>query len=170
MSSNAVQSPGVHRPAVPETIPRGALIAIGTLVALSVAVTAAVRLSGVDVREPDAAAVQTRALHFRDLPDGGVAVLDANRSTEVVRLQGEQGFVRGALRALVRERRLRGLNETEPFYLIGRADGRLTLEDRATGQRINLESFGAMHAREFGRLLDAPQPAVTPVTTPGEKS
>ncbi|MCA3217221.1 MAG: photosynthetic complex assembly protein PuhC [Burkholderiales bacterium] len=151
MNSSTLTSTKAH---APETIPRGALIAIGVLLALTVAATAAVRLSGVDVRAPDAAALQTRALHFQDLPDGGVAVLATDRQTEVARLQGEQGFVRGALRALVRERRLRGLDQTEPFYLIGRADGRLTLEDRATGQRINLESFGPMHAREFGRLLD----------------
>src|SRR5512147_54758 len=88
------------KPHAPETIPRGALIAIGILVTLSIAATAAVRLSGVDVRAPDAAALQTRALHFQDLPDGGVAVLAADRHTEVARLQGEQGFVRGALRAL----------------------------------------------------------------------
>ncbi len=154
MSSNVA-----NRPHVAETIPRGALIAIGILVALSIAATAAVRLSGIDVREPDAPALQTRALHFADLPDGGVAVLDADGKTQVVRLEGEQGFVRGSLRALVRERRLRGISQDEPFYLVGRADGRLTLEDRATGQRIDLESFGQMHAREFGRLLDNSGPA-----------
>jgi putative photosynthetic complex assembly protein len=165
MSSNTLTP---TKPHAPETVPRGALIAIGILVALSIAATAAVRLSGVDVRVPDAAAVHTRALHFQDLPDGGVAVLAADRQTEVARLQGEQGFVRGALRALVRERRLRGLDQTEPFYLIGRADGRLTLEDRATGQRINLESFGPMHAREFGRLLDGPHTGATAAQSVGQ--
>lgn len=139
-----------------ETVPRGALVAIGILLALVIAATAAVRLSGVNVRAPDAATLASRALFFEDRSNGSVAVLDADRRTVVAVLEGEQGFVRGALRALARERRARGLDQSEPFWLLGRADGRLTLEDRATGQRIDLESFGAMHASAFGRLLQQP--------------
>ncbi|MBC7781542.1 MAG: photosynthetic complex assembly protein PuhC, partial [Proteobacteria bacterium] len=39
--------------------------------------------------------------------------------------------------------------------LIGRADGRLTLADPATGQRIDLESFGPTNAAVFARLIVA---------------
>jgi integrase len=73
----------------------------------------------------------------------------------VVVVAGEQGFLRGALRALARERSLRGLGPEHPFLLIGRADGRLTLEDPATGQRVDLESFGPTNAGVFRRLLTA---------------
>jgi putative photosynthetic complex assembly protein len=75
----------------------------------------------------------------------------------------------GALRALARERKIRGLDGSAPFLLIGRADGRLTLEDPATGQRIDLESFGPMHAGTFARLLALPvqpnAPSHGPATT-----
>ena len=37
--------------------------------------------------------------------------------------------------------------------LIGRADGRLTLADPATGARIDLEAFGPTNAGVFARLL-----------------
>jgi putative photosynthetic complex assembly protein len=73
-------------------------------------------------------------------------------------VHGEQGFLRGALRSLVRERRRRGGDASAPFTLIGRADGRLTLADATTGQRIDLESFGPTNAAVFARWL-----------TPGEK-
>jgi hypothetical protein len=47
---------------------------------------------------------------------------------------GTQGFLRGALRALVRERRQHGLGDEQPFRLLAHPDGRLTLEDPATGR------------------------------------
>lgn len=144
-----------------DTLPRGVLLSIGALVLATLMAVAAVRLSGIDVREPDAAAAQTRALNFEDRPDGGIDVIDADSGQLVDTLHGENGFVRGALRALARERKLRGLGQSQPFVLIGRADGRLTLEDPATGQRIDLESFGPMHAGAFARLL---QPSSSPTT------
>jgi putative photosynthetic complex assembly protein len=134
-------------------VPRGVLIAIGLLLLLSLLSTAAVRWSGVSVREPDAAASATMRLHFQDRSDGSIAVLDAASGSEIERVHNEGGFLRGALRALARERRLRGLGAEQPFELIGRADGRLTLVDPATGERIDLESFGPTNAGVFAQLL-----------------
>lgn len=141
-------------------MPRGPLLGIGALVVASLVAVTAVRLSGVPIRAPDAEPTATRALRFEDRPDGGVAVIDARDGRTVDVVTGEQGFLRGALRALARERALRGLGPGQPFLLIGRADGRLTLEDPATGQRVDLESFGPTNAGVFARLLalDAPRP------------
>jgi putative photosynthetic complex assembly protein len=142
-----------------DIVPSGVLKGIGLLLLTSVAAVAAVRLSGIDIREPDAPAVETRALRFEDRPDGSIAVIDADSRQTVTQIAEEGGFIRGALRALARERKLRGLDGTQPFLLIGRADGRLTLQDPATGQRIDLESFGPMHAGSFARLLSSPPTA-----------
>ena len=136
-----------------DAVPSGVLKAIGLLLLASLVAVTAVRLSGVDIRAPDAAAVETRALRFEDRPDGSIAVIDFDRQQVVARISGEGGFIRGALRALARERKLRGLDGAQPFLLIARADGRLTLEDPASGQRIDLESFGPLHAGAFARLL-----------------
>ena len=68
-------------------------------------------------------------------------------------LQGEQGFVRGTLRALTRERYSRGIGSELPFDLIARVDGRVTLIDPSTGQRVDLESFGPTNTAEFSRFL-----------------
>jgi putative photosynthetic complex assembly protein len=142
-------------------MPRAPLFGIaGVLLATLIAVSA-VRVSGVPIRAPDAEPAQTRLLRFEDRPDGSVAVIEARENRPLVTLTGEHGFLRGALRALSRERTKRGLGPEQPFELIGRADGRLTLVDPATGERIDLESFGPTNAGVFARLLDldAPRPA-----------
>ncbi|HRC38442.1 MAG: photosynthetic complex assembly protein PuhC [Rubrivivax sp.] len=144
-------------PAAPaaDTMPRGPLMAIGALLLVTLVGVAAVRLSGADIREPDAAAVATRSLRFEDRPDGSVAVLDAVSGRQFHAIQGEAGFLRGALRAMARERRKQGLGSAPAFELIARADGRLTLSDPATGERVDLESFGPTNAGAFAQLLTA---------------
>jgi putative photosynthetic complex assembly protein len=134
-------------------LPRGLLIAMISLVLVSLAGVSAVRLSGVEIRSPDAGTVVSRSLRFADLPDGGISVVDAKSGEEVQRVQGEGGFLRGALRVMSRERRMRGLGPEAPFELLGRADGRLTLVDPATAVRIDLESFGPTNAGAFVGLL-----------------
>jgi putative photosynthetic complex assembly protein len=144
-----------------DDMPRGPLLAIAALLALVVLSVTGVRLSGLSIHEPDAPAVAVRALRFEDRADGSIAVLDARSGAQVESLHGEGGFVRGALRALARERRKHDLGAEAPFELIGRADGRLTLNDPATGMRIDLESFGPANASAFVRLMTAP-PAAAP--------
>jgi len=134
-------------------IPRRALVAIGASLAVILVLVASVRLSGVDIRTPDAAPVSTLELRFEDRPDGSVAVIDAGRNQLLDTVVGEAGFLRGALRGLARERRKLGLGPEQPFQLIGRADGRLTLVDPATSQRIDLESFGPTNAAVFMRFM-----------------
>ena len=96
-----------------------------------------------------------RALHFEDRPNGDVAVVDAQDRREVARFSGEQGFLRGALRTLARERLRRGMGPSEPFILTGHANGRMTLSDPTTGTRIALESFGPSNLAVFAPLRDA---------------
>ena len=62
--------------------PRRALIALGTLLLVTVLGAATVRMAGVDIRTPDAAAAFTRELRFEDRPDGSVAVVDARSVSE----------------------------------------------------------------------------------------
>jgi putative photosynthetic complex assembly protein len=135
---------------------RHALLAVGVLLAGTMLSVATVRQTGSSARTPDAPAAAVRALRFEDRPDGSVAVIDHARGAELERVQGEAGFLRGALRALARERQRRGLGPAQPFELIGRADGRLTLADPATGERLDLESFGPTNAAVFARLLTLP--------------
>jgi putative photosynthetic complex assembly protein len=129
-----------------------ALIAVGGLAALILFVADFVD-SGKLTREADAQAVITKQLRFEDRSDGSIAVVSAPDGRVVKVIEGEAGFVRGILRAMARERRIKEVNQTIPFELIARADGRLTLVDPATGNRIDLESFGKDNVIEFAVLL-----------------
>jgi putative photosynthetic complex assembly protein len=153
MSHTALPDSDALRPRPADVLPRGVLLAIGVLVLVSLAGTAVVRLSGLNIREPDARTVATRALRFDDGADGSVVITDGSTGQPVARISGEQGFLRGTLRAMARERRRSGLDAGPAFQLVARADGRLTLLDPATGQRIDLESFGPTNAAVFARLL-----------------
>jgi putative photosynthetic complex assembly protein len=124
------------------------------LAMLTLSVVGLQRLIGGPATEADPVTWQ-RALHFEDRPNGDVAVLDAQDRQEVARFQGEQGFLRGALRTLARERLRRGMGPSEPFLLSGHSNGRLTLSDPATGTRIALESFGPSNVAVFAPLRDA---------------
>jgi putative photosynthetic complex assembly protein len=129
------------------------LWAAGALVLAALAGTSIVRLSGINISTPDAAAVVTRELRFEDRSDGSIAVFDARSQRQIDTVRGQAGFVRGTLRGLARERIRSGIGAAPPFELIGRADGRLTLVDPSTGRRVDLESFGPTNAAEFARLL-----------------
>jgi putative photosynthetic complex assembly protein len=142
-------------PAAAELLPPTVLKAIGALVLVSLAGTAVVRLTGVNIREPDAPTVASRMLRFADGADGSVLIYDASSGEQAARITGEQGFLRGAMRAMARERRAVGAGAQPAFELISRADGRLTLVDPVTHQRIDLESFGPTNAATFARLLPA---------------
>jgi len=142
-------------------VPRGALAAAGVLIALTLATVAAFRISGVDpiaqVPEPEAD-VDARELRFEDRPDGAVAVYETGGAAGAERLvhvvePGAGGFIRGVLRSLARARRASGISPEHPFQLIEQADGRLLLEDPATGQRIYLQAFGPTNVESFRTLM-----------------
>ncbi len=104
---------------------------------------------------PDATPVDSRDLVFEDQADGSITVYDArDGATAGVIAPGGDGFLRGTLRALARERRLLGIGDAPPFRITLWDDGGLSLRDLSTGQRIDLRAFGASNAEAFARLLE----------------
>jgi putative photosynthetic complex assembly protein len=136
-----------------ETVPRQAVIALGAVLAATLIAVATVRLSGVEIRTPDAPTAAQRSLRFEDGPAGSVVVIDAKTGAVIEEVTGEAGFLRGSLRALVRERKKRDIGAGPAFELIARTDGRLTLADPATGERLDLESFGPTNSAVYRRWL-----------------
>ena len=147
-ATSATTSAALHAP-----IAARAGWVLGAVVLATLLGVTAVRVSGTRIQEPDAASVSTRLLRFDDGPQGSVRVFDGRTGQHLQDLHGEQGFLRGALRALARERRMRELGPALPFELNARADGRLTLIDTATQARVDLESFGPTNAAVFARML-----------------
>lgn len=107
---------------------------------------------------PGQAPATARDLRFEDLSDGAIRVRDARTGAEIAWLEpGSNAFVRGTLRALVRDRRKEELGAETPFRLTAWPDGRLTLEDPATGRHVALEAFGVTNAGAFHRFLTTDQ-------------
>lgn len=99
--------------------------------------------------------LRERLLRFEDAPEGAVLVRDAQDGRLLQRFAAaEGGFVRGTLRALVRERRQEELGAQAPFRVAAWADGQLTLEDMATGRIVDLTAFGMTNATVFSHLLN----------------
>ena len=140
-------------------VPRGALIALGAMVAATLVAVAAAQLTGIgQQRLPATATIATRALTFLDRSDGGIDIVDARDGGLAGRIEpGTQGFLRGTMRGLARERRSHGVGAERPFHLLTLADGRLLLEDPDTGRRIDLGSFGPDNAAAFAALAGPPQ-------------
>lgn len=142
--------------------PRAALWGAAALLGTALLLAGTARWSGFGrMSLPSAAATQSRALWFEDRDDGSIAVLQSpdRRPVDVV-APGTNGFLRGVLRGLARERHRAAIGAAEPFVLTRWSDGRLTLEDPATGRTVPLEVFGPDNSAAFNRLLDAvPAPA-----------
>lgn len=135
-------------------LPRHLLIGAAALLGVTMALAAIGRLTQERAVPPPA--VLERELRFFDREDGGVDVRDAKdgRLVDVV-APGTNGFLRGALRGLARERKRHGHGPEAAFRLTLRADGRLVLEDPATARRIDLDSFGPANREPFARLLSS---------------
>ncbi len=147
-----IQAPSA-KPPVPDTFPRWVLLTVGFLMVFTLGSIGLVRITGNGPDQLAAATISERLLRFEDRPNGGVAVIDGVTGQLLTIVTGEQGFFRGAIRALARDRTARKIGAEQPFKLISRTDGRLTLFDPVSGQRVDLESFGPTNAGVFAPFL-----------------
>lgn len=145
-----------------KAFPKFPLYSAAVLIGSALLLVAGVRVTGKgDVRTPQMAVVAERLLRFVDQPDGGIAVQDAADGHVIENVPpGTNGFLRGTLRGLARERKRESIGPQIAFRLTGRSDGRLLLEDPATHRLVDLGSFGPTNAAVFARLL-APDAART---------
>ena len=151
MTSTALPNPMPTQ--TTDTFPRWVLWTTACLLAFTLGAVALVRITGNGPDQLAAASISERLLRFEDSVGGGVAVIDGETGKLLTTITGEQGFFRGAIRALARDRTARKIGSEQPFKLISRTDGRLTLFDPVSGQRIDLESFGPTNAAVFAQFL-----------------
>jgi putative photosynthetic complex assembly protein len=154
----------IHRPHDP-TVPKGALIGAAVLVVSVIATAGTMRLAHVPpaaspVLERAAehvAPLQTRTLRFADQADRGVLITDVATGKVVATIEpgGQAGFVRGVMRGMARDRRMRGIGDGPPFTLTAWRDGGLSLVDTATGRSVDLGGFGDTNRQAFMALLTA---------------
>jgi len=137
-------------------IPRAILLGAGALILLTLAFVGGGKYADIGTTGTvNAAVAESRTLQFRDRADGAAEILLADTGQVIAILQpgAGDGFIRGVLRGLARERMLNGVGRQAPFVLNRRVDGTLSLDDPATGRRIDLRAFGPDNAETFARLL-----------------
>jgi putative photosynthetic complex assembly protein len=125
------------------------------LMALTIGGVALIQSFGVNPFRPTGVPAVTRDLRFDDTPHGAIRISDAKTGQTVTDLPpGEGGFVRATLRGFARERRAADAPGPEsPFRLTAWTDGRLTLEDPATGRFVDLGAFGPTQVESFTSIL-----------------
>lgn len=140
-----------------EPFPKGALIAVGAMLCFSVAATAFARYERLYGPQPPVTNARPWTfvdLNFVDGTDGSVLVRESGTGKLVMALPpGGDGFVRGVMRGLARDRLSRGVGPTPPFRLAEWEKGHLTLQDSATGRVIDLDAFGPSNRESFARFL-----------------
>jgi putative photosynthetic complex assembly protein len=144
------------------SFPKEALWGASALVFIALAGTVAVRAGYLpEIANPQAMRAEAnvtrlaqRDLMFADRGDGAVVVTEVSGApVATIMPNSEQGFVRGLMRGLARERRLKEAPREAPFRLELWSDNGLTLTDLATGRQIELGSFGPTNRAAFAVML-----------------
>ena len=129
-------------------------IALAVLVTIALVFSNPSRDVTVSAAKDRSQALASRDIRFEDQADGSIRVIDAKLLEQIALVApASNGFLRGAVRGLVRERKLQGLGNTVPFTVVLLPDRRLVLHDAATGHEIDLASFGSTNAAVFAELL-----------------
>lgn len=137
---------------------------IGAAAMAVIALTAAFVGRTADVgtfRMADSPVVESRLLTILSPSIGHATVKDAVTG-DLLRVTSpgvEEGFVWGAVNGLSYGRKQVKAPDDAPYELARRADGRLTLTDLVTGQKVFLDSFGYGNAAAFARLLERKEAA-----------
>ncbi|MBK1721672.1 photosynthetic complex assembly protein PuhC [Thiocystis violacea] len=141
--------------------PKGVLIAVAALLGFTIIMISVARLTGFMMPQaPVTAEVQARDIAFLEQTDGSMAVTDVATGEVIQTLPaGSEGFIRGVLRSLARQRRGYDAPLSEPFRLALRESGDYTLEDPVTGILLDLRAFGETNQAAFAELLSVPAAA-----------
>ncbi|MEM1190191.1 MAG: photosynthetic complex assembly protein PuhC [Pseudomonadota bacterium] len=128
---------------------------LGILVLIALVATLTARLTGY---KPQSVApspvVETRLLVFTDVSRGVIEISDDDDGELLLRIgPGEEAFLRSVVRGLARQRRAIMDRRDIPFVLERLADGRLVISDAVSGERIQLNAFGAPNLAVFYKLL-----------------
>src|ERR1700759_349800 len=141
--------------AADRTVPRGAILGAAALVVFALVTASVGRLTGVGAVHVDyTAPVQSTAFRFEDRADGGISVI-APESGAIVGVvpAGTDGFVRTVLRSLAFDRQRHNIGSGPSFVVTRWSDGHATLDDPATGRRVDLAAFGLANMQTFANLM-----------------
>ena len=146
-----------------QTVPKGAIWFCAAVIGFTLIAAGAVRLGFVPVTASPVAVrtaahlkpTATRTLSFADEAGGGLLITDVATGAVAQEIKpGEpSGFIRGLLRGMGRERRMKNVGKAVPYRLESWSNGQLSLTDTGTGRSIELSAFGPTNREAFAVLL-----------------
>lgn len=138
-----------------DMIPKGLLVAMCLFALSGLAIASYASLTGGPRAGVPATAepVRERSLILRGDSAQAVTVLNAADGSLLVDLP-RGGFVTVVQNAVTTARLRYGVDQSLPVRLVEYANGRLVLEDAATGTSIELYAFGSDNKAAFERLFD----------------
>lgn len=134
------------------------LIGAGIMILLAILITASARLSGISATQElgPASVVSSRTLRFADGDHGSVLVYDgATGKVIATAAPGTNGFLRGALRGLMRVRKVDAVDYAAPYLLRQMSNGQLLLTDQGQNITLDLNAYGRTNAAVFEAFLSA---------------
>ncbi len=148
---------------VDPTVPKGALWFCAGVVGFTLVMAGAVRLGYMPVAASPLAVrtaaqlvpTASRDLSFIDRADGGLTITDVVTGDVAKSIApGEpSGFIRGLLRGMGRERRMKNVDKAVPYRLEAWPNGQLSLTDMGTARSIELSAFGPTNRAAMAELL-----------------
>ena len=139
-----------HRADIPAYI----LLAAAALLTFSIVSAMLSYQTGIGRTTDAPAPYASRALKFERQTDNSMHVVDANTGSVLERLESaDEGFIPGALRGLLFERRRHQKPADASFHLVAVPGEGIALIDKTTGLRVQLEAFGRQNARDIARFL-----------------
>lgn len=136
--------------------PRLQLAAVVTVLGIVLASATFARLTGFAVSSQAPLPIASVALHFNDMQDGSVAVVNADTGRLIARVPARGGgFIRSTMRVLATARAHDNIGPAAAFILNEMPGGTFQLFDPATGQRLDLVAFGPTNEGEFATLFFA---------------
>jgi putative photosynthetic complex assembly protein len=137
--------------------PRWFLWSVGAMMVFAMAFAGLGRIERERAGPPVLAPVAEQiTILFDERIDGSVEILRESDRTLLDRLPSDgSGFLRGVFRSLKRDRVIRSIPQGEPYLLVRRTNGRVSIVDAVSGERINLNGFGPTNLATANRVLDA---------------
>jgi putative photosynthetic complex assembly protein len=136
--------------------PQKPVLAVAALMVVSVLMIGSMRLLDYrpDTSLPTTSATTSRFISAEDASEGRVIVRDSKTGDEITTFhRGEGSFFRAALRALVNNRKHRGLAVAGDFRLENHNGQQLFLIDDTTGKVLSLNAFGPANTAVFAAFM-----------------
>ena len=139
-----------------EVIPIRLVQAVGALLLVTLLMVGYAKLSNMPLigTPKEASVVNEITLEFVKQGNGSVSIYD-NKGLEIINSRsGPYGFIVVVYNGFMSERKKKKINTNDPLKLVQYVDGRLTIVDDSSSWDMHLNSFGAMNAEVFKKLMN----------------